>query len=528
MKQKNNLLKRLCVSFLLSKDYYFFVMVVFILVVISLIFSFFSTQKHLINSEKYKSIIAGNQINQELAAVFNQSKMFFSFVGYDIVKNTGTQDFNKVNELIEIVKKANFFNHNVALERSFSWVTPDNIGRVSYQNGIDENKYNFSERKYTSMCPKLPFTLQFSYPAVSIRADKEWILPMGLGVVNEEGKYIGLIAGGYSISGLTTYIIDKLYDKKISFIVLDKDYNIVLKSPDNHLNKKSRYYKEFFSSTKSIKNKKGMFEYPVTHFNICYLYCRKLKDNYNFTVITGFNTAVFNENLCSLLFPRFIEIGGVGLIFLIILYFFRKKLFKIHKSTTKAQEVFSQQLKNEMNGPLEIILSYSEVLRKNLRGQLPIVISSGKQKEFLDFIYEAAISLCTFSFNTLNIVKIDVNNTIKDCIIISRQIAATKEIILEVALHSSTEPFYGDELKFKQVILGILALNIDYMPKKSTIKISSFINTEGLNSYMVVQIQDDGFGLNQEDIIRISQKFKTLRTKWPIHGVYLESKLQNY
>jgi signal transduction histidine kinase len=103
---------------------------------------------------------------------------------------------------------------------------------------------------------------------------------------------------------------------------------------------------------------------------------------------------------------------------------------------------------------------------------------------------------------------IDVNKTIKKSIIIHSKNALIKNILISHRLQPELPLLYADEFYINQIIVELIAQALGYLPNKGNIIISTeFVESEN-NNFINIIIEDDSFGLSEQDLTRISKKFQ--------------------
>jgi len=159
---------------------------------------------------------------------------------------------------------------------------------------------------------------------------RSWVIPVGTGVMDSNGKYLGIISMGFDISEFTKIISQKL-DKEISFVVLDNKMNIIMKSNDVNLPRDSNFFKQIANDGAMFLAELKILKEEILVGDIGFgFYERSLK--YPYIILTGFNKSVINSRFNNLRLPYIIGILLIATFFLIILYVFGLKLVTIKSS----------------------------------------------------------------------------------------------------------------------------------------------------------------------------------------------------
>ena len=450
-------------------------------------------------------VIEANRIENTLQDVFTETHQVMMYVGKQIALHS-EYDPHFIEKILvnspEFVSKMK----NIYPWSLFDWVDPNDFRIINSQIGLLRDAPTKVIDSYTWKCPKYPWTLQLSHPTIG-NTSGMWVIPAGMGVLSKTNKYLGTLNVGFNIAELNAKIQQILASNVVSFIVLDDDLRIVLQSADNSIDPKSSYYRDILSDKNYFTEDKNTLSPPLSYKDIKYTYYKKIK-NYPYFILTGFDKKLAQHEFWVLLLPRLLELYGVGFFCLCLLYLLRKKLFILGKISGTAKKTFLQRINTEMKESIETILAYSNILIKHLREETGVIVTKERKIEFIEKIYEAALNLHTLAGSTLNFNYITINTLIENSIAILTEIALKKNINIKASLDPSLLSFYGDELRLQQIIVGLISLSMEYSPKGSTIKVSATNKLSRDNQMLlIVKIEDNGFSLNADDIMRISERF---------------------
>ena len=166
---------------------------------------------------------------------------------------------------------------------------------------------------------------------------------------------------------------------------------------------------------------------------------------------------------------------------------------------------FVANVSHELKTPLTSIKGFAETLR--------YVEDDETRKKFLDIINKEAERLTRLINDILVLSKIESesigeeeefypNNEIDDVMHMVKKLADSKDI--NVVLHQNNlNLLYGDKDRFMQLVLNLVENGIKYSNPDSTVTISSY--SEG--SYYVLEVEDNGIGIPEEDLPRIFERF---------------------
>ena len=488
----------------LSNFFVFCLVVIFIEVALSIFVCSYLKYSHQ-SALKAQSIKESNRVENTLKDIFSETQQVMVYLGTQISlygKNNPLFIENILIKSSEISSKIKSM-HSWSL---FDWVNPNNHLVINSQIGIIKTALEKVQDSYIWECPKSPWTLQLSHPTIGSISGM-WVIPAGVGIIDENNNYLGMLTVGFNVAELNTKVQQALISNESSFVVLDKDFKIVLQSGDNVIDPKSSYYRDLLLRKNYFKEYSGYLENQISYNDIEYIYYKNMED-YPYTILMGFNKQIYQRELWDLILPRLLELYVLGGFCLMFLYFLRKRIFNLVQLSESAQKNLSQHLHTGMKESISSILTYSNILIRSLIGETKVIVTKDRQLEFIEKIHNEALSLHTMTGNDLNMTSVNIKNLIESSVNVQIKTFLKKNINIKVYLMPSLLPFHGDELRLKQIVTSLLSLALEYSPKGSTVKIfvTNETTVEG-QKLLIITIEDNGFYLSREDIIRISEKF---------------------
>ena len=118
---------------------------------------------------------------------------------------------------------------NVLTWTAFSWTNAQHKIVVDLIYGIVKKSIDLSKRDYMPETVKLPGKIHLGNPTYG-STSKTWMIPAGIGAVDKKGNYIGAMTIGFSIDALVDRLKASINVQGVSFTLLDKNLNIILKS----------------------------------------------------------------------------------------------------------------------------------------------------------------------------------------------------------------------------------------------------------------------------------------------------------
>ena len=163
---------------------------------------------------------------------------------------------------------------------------------------------------------------------------------------------------------------------------------------------------------------------------------------------------------------------------------------------------------HEVNTPLAVISSYTQMLAKQARGdeRLGPLLEKITQQTFR--ASEIVNSLLNFSRTSgTAFAALDVNAVIRDTLSLLDHQFKTANVRLETALEAGLPPILGNTGKLQQVFLNLFLNAKDAMSGGGTLRVA----TEA-NGHIGISISDTGSGIAPEHVKRIYDPFFTTKT----------------
>jgi two-component system, NtrC family, sensor kinase len=163
---------------------------------------------------------------------------------------------------------------------------------------------------------------------------------------------------------------------------------------------------------------------------------------------------------------------------------------------------------HEVNTPLAVISSYTQMLAKQLQGdpQKSAVLEKITRQTFR--ASEIVSNLLNFSRTSgTEFSEVDVNKIIRDTLALLEHQMRSAKVRVEEQMAPKVPTIQGNAGRLQQVFLNLFLNARDAMPEGGTLRIAT-MNGEGVS----VQISDSGSGIAPEHIHRIYDPFFTTKT----------------
>lgn len=501
-------------------DYLFFVFIVFFSISSICIAVGWIVREKTHKQAQDRVLHEAQRIRKEISYLFDETQHLMTYLGKEIVKSH-TEDFllawqQAVSQAYawQAKEKKSF------LWPDFGWIDKEKRQIFNTKSGLMPHPQDMSIREYTRLAPEFPWTLQFAKPGPSIPVDTDgaWILPMGMGITDEKGTYLGCVASAYHIPDFIDRIEKILKDRSIAFILFDLDGTLILQNLGAKLDDDKRGDLQKIALSTGKEYEKKSFLSPA-------FYQAETIEGTPYVLIAYLDQAALDLMNYQNLIPHYLKLFGGGGCCLLLAYFFLhnfikknwelqhakndlEQAFKLAEASDLAKEEFLGKIRMELMKPFIRVVTYADILLKHVKGEVNLELSPSKQIQFLNGIREAAIDLKTLSTSVLDLSYIDVKSILEDCIRIHAKQSFMRGIRIKAAL-DPVPPLYADELRFKQIIVGLLSRAIRFSPKNETIHITASISEEEETVFLKIILQDFGYGLTEEEWQRVVAKYSS-------------------
>jgi two-component system, NtrC family, sensor kinase len=177
----------------------------------------------------------------------------------------------------------------------------------------------------------------------------------------------------------------------------------------------------------------------------------------------------------------------------------------LHKSE------FLADMSHELRTPLNAISGFSQVLRKQLLGEI-----NEKQAEYLDDILASARHLTTLIDDVLDLSKVEagqieleialfsLRDALDDGVVIVRERATLEAVRVSVSSDPDLDQVIGDERRIRQVVFNLLSNAVKFAPPGGTVEVAA----ASVDGEVQVSVSDSGPGIAPEDQARIFEDFQ--------------------
>jgi signal transduction histidine kinase len=199
-----------------------------ILTVMSCFFYIYSSVQELKTQEMNQVKIANNLIYRTIYSNISYARYQLFYVAKQLSQTGG--DKQKINQILSNYKtNVNNDFDVVTTWNMFSWI--DDKGKLTVDgfDGILNKPIDMNHRVYLPITKQDPGKIIFDKALVGA-ITRRLIVPIAIGVVNDEGKYLGSIVFGIDIEKLTAKLENSVKDDLSQFLIVDHNKKTILKS----------------------------------------------------------------------------------------------------------------------------------------------------------------------------------------------------------------------------------------------------------------------------------------------------------
>jgi two-component system cell cycle sensor histidine kinase PleC len=173
---------------------------------------------------------------------------------------------------------------------------------------------------------------------------------------------------------------------------------------------------------------------------------------------------------------------------------------------------FLSIISHELRTPMNAIIGFSEILKKELLGPL----GTEKYTEYAGDIFSSAHHLLSLINDLLDMSKVDagkwrlkkndihVGEFVRSCCRLIAEQAAGRGMKVEIKIRDEHATAHVDERALRQVLLNLLSNAVKFTRQGGSIWVSAAVEGEALK----VSVTDDGVGISPQDQARVFRPFE--------------------
>ncbi len=181
------------------------------------------------------------------------------------------------------------------------------------------------------------------------------------------------------------------------------------------------------------------------------------------------------------------------------------------EAASRHKSEFLANMSHELRTPLNAISGFSQVLRKQLFGEI-----NEKQAEYLDDILDSSRHLQSLIDDVLDLSKVEAGQidlhvapfslpeALERGVVIVRERATREGVSVSLSSEPGVETVVGDERRVVQVIFNLLSNAVKFTPAGGTVDVAAARR----DGEVLVSVTDTGPGIAPEDQDRIFEEFQ--------------------
>ena len=236
------------------------------------------------------------------------------------ISQQNTRDPNKIAKILENIRpKIDYAKYNIFALSLFNFVNEEGRIIATSSGGVmKENLFVSPIKRPWLISAKLaPWKFQIVKSDIGI-VSKEPIIPIGFGVTNENGKFLGFISLGINAVKLVKALETSLIGHSTSFVILNDDNSAIIAS-ENFDQTILRNIKSDLDGKTDKENAKILIRGQQFFYS-------KIRHYPNLSILVGNNKDAARAEFLSLTLPGFLNYLYFTVFFLALLYFFKVKL----------------------------------------------------------------------------------------------------------------------------------------------------------------------------------------------------------
>ena len=173
-------------------------------------------------------------------------------------------------------------------------------------------------------------------------------------------------------------------------------------------------------------------------------------------------------------------------------------------------------MSHELRTPLNAVLGFSEVMRRELFGDL----GSDRYRDYVGHIHDSGSHLLSIINDILDISKIEAGKMeihpkwvradamVRVCIALVAGLAEEQGIRLVVSEMETDLQLFADERALKQILFNLLSNACKFTPRNGEVRLGFEPDPLGQPGDVKVTVRDNGVGMSEDQLMVAMQAFK--------------------
>jgi signal transduction histidine kinase len=181
------------------------------------------------------------------------------------------------------------------------------------------------------------------------------------------------------------------------------------------------------------------------------------------------------------------------------------------ESASRHKSEFLANMSHELRTPLNAILGFSQVLQKNLFGEL-----NEKQEEYVEDILSSGNHLLSLINDVLDLSKVEagqielevapfsLREAVERGVAMVRERAGKDRVVLAAEIDPAVQVVHGDERRIRQILFNLMSNAVKFTPAGGRIEVGARL----AQGEVEVSVADTGPGIAPKDLDRIFEEFQ--------------------
>ncbi|NQU61740.1 MAG: PAS domain S-box protein [Rhodospirillales bacterium] len=182
------------------------------------------------------------------------------------------------------------------------------------------------------------------------------------------------------------------------------------------------------------------------------------------------------------------------------------------EAANQAKSRFLANMSHELRTPLNSIIGFSEVMKEGMFGAL----GDKRYEDYAQIITQSGQHLLALINDILDVSKIeagelsldyedvDLRLLIRDCKQMMQKRAEKARIKVSSKVNGDVSTVYGDQLRFKQILLNLLSNSIKFTKPRGKVTIRAALGERGS---VLITVEDTGIGIEEKDLKQVFKPF---------------------
>ncbi|MBN66418.1 MAG: hypothetical protein CMM94_02480 [Rickettsiales bacterium] len=299
------------------------------------------------------------RIDRALIVEIENASYLLESIGRQI-SNQGTDNLEQINELFTSFDKQEYPKNSI-----FSWISSDQRLVLSSNKGMIEKPVDVSDRDYLKKALADPWSVQIGRPILG-RVSEEWVIPLAMGLADDQGNYLGAVLISLDINTLTREISKVIKQNGISYAITNTSFTLLTQVSDSQ---------NFFTRNFDVKELAALDfnETPSGIYSTASLFGEdniysyyEMSSRYPYVILIGYDQNLNDSAIQNILMPRLFQLVVIAVFLLFVLWSVRRRIIQpVVNLTDGTSEIVRGEKFNLLpqGGPIEIEMLAQEIQR---------------------------------------------------------------------------------------------------------------------------------------------------------------------